>query len=128
AGSCQSRHAAGGERQGAAARSARVRLRRRPLPSVSARRFHLAVARRAVVPGHGAAGAADEEGRGPRARDLESLSMSMDYKQTINLPETAFPMKADLARREPDVLKKWQDSQTYAKLREIARGRPTFIL
>lgn len=52
----------------------------------------------------------------------------MDYKQTINLPQTDFAMKADLARREPDILKKWEDGQTYAKLREIARGRPTFIL
>ena len=52
----------------------------------------------------------------------------MDYKQTINLPQTDFPMKADLARREPEFLKRWEDGQTYAKLREIARGRPTFIL
>jgi isoleucyl-tRNA synthetase len=54
--------------------------------------------------------------------------MAMDYKQTINLPETAFPMKADLARREPDVQKFWEDQNIYAKLREVARGRPTFIL
>jgi isoleucyl-tRNA synthetase len=54
--------------------------------------------------------------------------MTMDYKQTINLPETAFPMKADLARREPDVQKFWEDQNIYAKLREVARGRPTFIL
>ena len=52
----------------------------------------------------------------------------MDYKQTINLPETAFPMKADLARREPDVQKFWEDQNIYTKLREVARGRPTFIL
>ncbi|HWK48670.1 MAG TPA: class I tRNA ligase family protein, partial [Steroidobacter sp.] len=52
----------------------------------------------------------------------------MDYKQTINLPKTDFPMKADLARREPDILKRWEDTQTYQKLREIAKGRPTFIL
>ena len=52
----------------------------------------------------------------------------MDYKQTINLPQTGFPMKADLARREPDILKHWEDGQTYARLREIAKGRPTFIL
>ncbi|MBL8268700.1 isoleucine--tRNA ligase [Steroidobacter sp.] len=52
----------------------------------------------------------------------------MDYKQTINLPQTEFPMKADLARREPDVLKHWEQAQTYAKLREIAKGRPKFIL
>jgi isoleucyl-tRNA synthetase len=54
--------------------------------------------------------------------------MATDYKQTINLPETAFPMKADLARREPDVQKFWEDQGIYAKLREVARGRPTFIL
>jgi isoleucyl-tRNA synthetase len=52
----------------------------------------------------------------------------MDYKQTINLPQTEFPMKADLARREPDILKRWEETQTYQKLREIAKGRPTFIL
>ena len=52
----------------------------------------------------------------------------MDYKHTINLPQTDFAMKADLARREPDILKRWEDTQTYAKLREIARGRPTFVL
>jgi isoleucyl-tRNA synthetase len=54
--------------------------------------------------------------------------MAMDYKQTINLPQTAFPMKADLARREPDVLKFWEEQNIYGKLREVARGRPTFIL
>ncbi|HEY0681629.1 MAG TPA: isoleucine--tRNA ligase [Steroidobacter sp.] len=52
----------------------------------------------------------------------------MDYKQTINLPQTDFPMKADLARREPETLKRWEEGRTYAKLREIAKGRPTFIL
>ena len=51
-----------------------------------------------------------------------------DYKHTVNLPETAFPMKADLARREPEMLAWWDEHDTYAKLREIARGRPPFIL
>jgi isoleucyl-tRNA synthetase len=54
--------------------------------------------------------------------------MATDYKHTLNLPETAFPMKADLARREPDVQKFWEEQDIYAKLRETARGRPTFIL
>jgi isoleucyl-tRNA synthetase len=54
--------------------------------------------------------------------------MAMDYKQTLNLPETAFPMKADLARREPDVQKFWEEQNIYGRLREVARGRPTFIL
>ena len=52
----------------------------------------------------------------------------MDYKHTINLPQTEFPMKADLARREPDILKQWEEGRTYARLREIARGRPRFVL
>jgi isoleucyl-tRNA synthetase len=51
-----------------------------------------------------------------------------DYKQTVNLPETAFPMKADLARREPEMLAWWEERGTYRKLREIALGRPPFIL
>ena len=51
-----------------------------------------------------------------------------DYKQTINLPQTDFPMKADLAGREPAAVRRWQERGTYAKLREIARGRPRFVL
>jgi isoleucyl-tRNA synthetase len=54
--------------------------------------------------------------------------MAMDYKHTLNLPETAFAMKADLARREPEVQKFWEQQNIYGKLREVARGRPTFIL
>ncbi len=52
----------------------------------------------------------------------------VDYKDTINLPKTDFPMKADLARREPEMLKWWESNTIYAQLREVARGRPTFIL
>jgi len=51
-----------------------------------------------------------------------------DYKHTVNLPETAFPMKADLARREPEMLAWWEQHGTYRKLREIAQGRPPFVL
>ncbi|MEY2920473.1 MAG: isoleucine-tRNA ligase, partial [Pseudomonadota bacterium] len=51
-----------------------------------------------------------------------------DYKNTVNLPETAFPMKADLARREPDMLAWWDEHRTYEKLRAIAKDRPKFIL
>jgi isoleucyl-tRNA synthetase len=51
-----------------------------------------------------------------------------DYKNTVNLPETAFPMKGDLARREPDMLAWWDEHRTYEKLRELAVGRPKFIL
>ncbi|MDE2136900.1 MAG: class I tRNA ligase family protein, partial [Gammaproteobacteria bacterium] len=51
-----------------------------------------------------------------------------DYKQTINLPRTGFPMKADLAQREPAMVREWESRGTYARLREIARGRPRFVL
>ena len=51
-----------------------------------------------------------------------------DYKHTINLPQTDFPMKADLIHREPAMVRAWQERGTYAKLREVARGRPRFVL
>jgi isoleucyl-tRNA synthetase len=51
-----------------------------------------------------------------------------DYKSTINLPETDFPMKADLARREPAMVAAWDERGIYARQREVARGRPRFVL
>ncbi|WP_305856303.1 isoleucine--tRNA ligase [Balneatrix alpica] len=46
-----------------------------------------------------------------------------DYKSSLNLPETAFPMKAGLAQREPEILAKWQQMGLYQKIREISQGR-----
>lgn len=51
-----------------------------------------------------------------------------EYKDTLNLPKTAFPMKASLAQREPQRLKQWQDMDLYARIREASKGRPKFIL
>jgi isoleucyl-tRNA synthetase len=51
-----------------------------------------------------------------------------DYKATLNLPKTDFPMKADLARREPEQLARWQAMELEGKLRRDAAGRPRFIL
>jgi len=51
-----------------------------------------------------------------------------DYKHTLNLPETKFPMKAGLPNREPMLLKRWQNGNLYQKMRDNAKGRPTFIL
>jgi isoleucyl-tRNA synthetase len=51
-----------------------------------------------------------------------------DYKQTLNLPQTAFPMKANLAQREPERLAHWQRIDLYCRIREAAKGRPLFIL
>jgi isoleucyl-tRNA synthetase len=52
----------------------------------------------------------------------------MDYKKTLNLPTTSFPMKADLARREPDQLKRWEEMRLYATIRQMSKGREPFIL
>lgn len=51
-----------------------------------------------------------------------------DYKHTLNLPTTQFPMKAGLPNREPLILKRWQDGNLYQKMRENAQGKPQFIL
>ena len=51
-----------------------------------------------------------------------------DYKNTVNLPKTAFPMKADLAQREPAQLKRWQEMGLYERIRAASKGRPAFVL
>lgn len=51
-----------------------------------------------------------------------------DYKATLNLPYTEFPMKANLAQREPNMLKKWQQTKLYEQVREQRQGRDKFIL
>ena len=51
-----------------------------------------------------------------------------DYKDTLNLPDTPFPMRGDLARREPLRVQEWQDKGVYRRLRAAAKGRPKFVL
>jgi isoleucyl-tRNA synthetase len=51
-----------------------------------------------------------------------------DYKDTLNLPKTAFAMKANLAQREPEFLKHWDAIGLYRRLRDERRGRRKFIL
>ena len=51
-----------------------------------------------------------------------------DYKATLNLPKTDFPMRANLAQREPGMLKDWQENKLYHKIREARAGRDKFIL
>ncbi len=51
-----------------------------------------------------------------------------DYKKTLNLPHTDFPMRGNLAQREPEMLKSWDDIGLYQKIREQSKGRPTFVL
>lgn len=51
-----------------------------------------------------------------------------DYKATLNLPKTAFPMRAGLPNREPKMLEHWNSINLYQKMRQIGEGRPRFIL
>ena len=51
-----------------------------------------------------------------------------DYKDTLNLPDTPFPMRGDLAKREPAWVKEWQEKKLYQRIRATTQGRPKFIL
>ncbi|MBI5269195.1 MAG: isoleucine--tRNA ligase, partial [Burkholderiales bacterium] len=51
-----------------------------------------------------------------------------DYRRTLNLPDTPFPMRGDLAKREPGWVKQWEDEGTYQRLREARCDAPKFIL
>jgi len=61
-------------------------------------------------------------------REITLRTNMTDYKDTLNLPDTPFPMRGDLAKREPAWVKAWQDKQRYQKIRAVAQGRPKFIL
>jgi len=54
--------------------------------------------------------------------------MEMDYKNTLNLPKTTFSMKANLARKEPELLEKWAEMDIYEKIRTVSKGRERYIL
>ena len=51
-----------------------------------------------------------------------------DYKHTLNLPETEFPMRGNLAQREPKMLQQWTENKLYQKIREAKQGNKPFIL
>src|SRR5215472_8540419 len=54
--------------------------------------------------------------------------MSRNYKDTLNLPRTDFPMKANLAAREPEMLKAWEETKLYQEIQESRKGRELFVL
>jgi len=54
--------------------------------------------------------------------------MTTDYRSTLNLPDTPFPMRGDLPRREPGWVQQWQAQGLYQRLREARHGRPKFVL
>ncbi|MFC0228774.1 isoleucine--tRNA ligase [Serratia aquatilis] len=51
-----------------------------------------------------------------------------DYKNTLNLPETGFPMRGDLAKREPGMLNRWNEQGLYGIIRAAKKGKKSFIL
>jgi len=55
-------------------------------------------------------------------------SQATDYKATLHLPATEFPMRGDLPKREPQTLARWEADGLYAQLRANAKGRPLFVL
>ena len=52
----------------------------------------------------------------------------MDYKDTLNLPKTAFPMRANLPQNEPKQIEEWERREIYFAMLEANRGKPKFIL
>src|ERR1700690_4036953 len=54
--------------------------------------------------------------------------MATDYRPTVFLPQTGFPMKGELPKREPQLLKRWQDMKLYERQRAALKGREKFIL
>ncbi len=58
----------------------------------------------------------------------DTAATERDYRDTLFLPKTDFPMRAGLPKAEPEWIKRWDEMGLYAKLRETAKGRPPFIL
>jgi isoleucyl-tRNA synthetase len=52
----------------------------------------------------------------------------MNYKNTLNLPKTDFPMKADLVKKEPEILRRWKEIDLYRLIRDCSIGRPKYML
>src|SRR5512136_2750831 len=52
----------------------------------------------------------------------------MDYKATLNLPQTVFPMKANLPQREPEILARWERERLYERIQEAGKGKPLYVL
>ena len=56
------------------------------------------------------------------------MSVKPDYRSTVFLPKTEFPMKAGLASKEPAILARWREEDLYGQLRKARAGRERFIL
>ena len=54
--------------------------------------------------------------------------MQVDINSTVNLPQTEFPMRANLPKREPEMLEKWEQERLYYALSEKNKGKPSYTL
>jgi len=61
-------------------------------------------------------------------RSLATLEMGQNYKDTLNLPRTDFPMKANLAAREPEMLRNWEEERLYQEIQKLRESRELFVL
>ncbi len=52
----------------------------------------------------------------------------MDYRATLDLPQTKFKMKANLAQKEPMYLKRWEKENLYSQIQELSKDKPLFVL
>jgi isoleucyl-tRNA synthetase len=59
---------------------------------------------------------------------MNDKTSTTDYRATLNLPDTPFPMRGDLPKREPGWVKEWADNGIYQRLREARHGKPLFVL
>ncbi|EIM73116.1 isoleucyl-tRNA ligase, partial [Nitratireductor aquibiodomus RA22] len=59
---------------------------------------------------------------------MTDTSEKIDYSKTLNLPQTEFPMRAGLPKKEPEIVARWQEMDLYRLLREDAAGREKFVL
>ncbi len=59
---------------------------------------------------------------------MERPGVPFDLKATLNLPKTAFPMKANLPQNEPKLLERWEEMRIYERIREVHKGQPIYVL
>jgi len=64
----------------------------------------------------------------PRLAASTAPTAAIDYRSTLNLPDTPFPMRGDLPKREPGWVRQWSDEGVYRRLREARHGKPRFVL
>ncbi|MGZ8259359.1 MAG: class I tRNA ligase family protein, partial [Caldimonas sp.] len=57
-----------------------------------------------------------------------AVAAAIDVRSTLNLPDTRFPMRGDLPKREPGWVQQWSDDGVYRRLREARHGKPRFVL